>query len=153
MEIGDDIKDLENAGRLVATVRSSVAVPELPASDVRSPLVLVCVPTTEDVTFTVTVQLSDGAICPSLSEIEFASKGALNIAAAPHVVDAEPSAIVIAAGILSVNARSATGDAELFVIVNVSVDTDPDPIVSGKKTLSKDGAADCAAACWPIPAA
>ena len=47
-------KLLENPGRSVATMRSSVAVPLLPSDDVRSPVALGWVPTVLAVTSTVT---------------------------------------------------------------------------------------------------
>ena len=55
----DGEKALEKPGRSVATVRSAVAGPLLPLSDVRSPEMLVCVPGVELVTSTLTVQLVD----------------------------------------------------------------------------------------------
>ena len=51
------LNDLLNPGRSVVTVKSAVALPLLPALEVRSPDVLVCVPGVALVTLVLTVQL------------------------------------------------------------------------------------------------
>ena len=131
-------KLLVNPGRSVATTRSALAGPLLPALEVKSPETFMCVPAVLLVTSTKMVQLPAAPTPPSLKLIEPPPAGALRVP--PHNVAAFTGfAITTPAGRLSAKARSDTGDAVWLVMVNRKVATLPGPMVDGTKTLLNEG--------------
>ena len=132
-------KPLLKPGLLVATVRSSVAEPLLPALDVRPLVVLVCVPGVLLVTLTEITQLPATPKRALLKEMVVPPSTASRIASAQSVKAFAGVAIFIPAGKASTNARSVTGFGSKFVIVKERVLPLPGPIVLGKKTLLKVG--------------
>ncbi|MDX2428679.1 MAG: hypothetical protein QNK22_08315 [Xanthomonadales bacterium] len=110
----------------------------LPALEVRVIAGLVWTPAVLAVTSTVTVQDCDPPIVASLKVMVLPPSGADNdpVRLRGQSVEAlEGSAIVTAAGKVSVNARLVTGEAEPFVMVKVAVLTLPEPMVAGKNTF------------------
>jgi len=132
-------KLLLNPGREVLTSRLSVAVPLLPADEVRLPVRFVCVPITEDVTFTVITHEDWPLSFPPEKLIVFPPLGASNIPSS-HVDDAlAGAAIVTSIGNTSVKVKSVTGDASLLIMVNVMVVTLPGPISFGANSFENSG--------------
>ena len=140
-ELGEKL--LVKPGKVARTIKSSVAVPLLPAEDVRSPDVLVWVPTVPEVTLTLTVHTA--SLPPSRPPVKLMvppPSGALTTPSRQVVEPFAGSAIVTAPGRMSVNARLVTGVVSPFVIVNTSIDTLPGPMLSGVNTLEKVGTVD-----------
>ena len=107
----DGAKALENPGRSAATVRSAVALPLLPALDVRSPDTFVWVPGTLLVVATVMAQAAKPGTTPPLRLMVSPPFGA--VTSPPHVDTALAGiARITPAGRVSVNARSVTGAAD-----------------------------------------
>ena len=131
--------DLLNPGRSEATVRSAVALPLLPSLEVRSPLTLLCVPTTELVTSTEILQLWKPAKRPSSKVIVDPPAGATNAPVQVSIAFAD-CAITTPAGRLSTNAIELTEVASL-VILNTNWLVLPIPIEFGLNAFVKTGAA------------
>jgi hypothetical protein len=111
----------------------------LPALELKVIAGLVCAPGVLAVTSTVMMHDALPLSWPSAKSIVLPPFGALRPAPAGAIaqeVDATAGlAMVIAAGSVSVKARSVTGEALPLVIVIVIVDTFPGPMVFGVKTL------------------
>ena len=138
----DGAKLLENPGRSVATVKSSVAVPLSGPLEVRTLDVFVCAPGVPAVTSTLTVHVSPPPSRPSLKVIVPPPAGAVTTPSSQVVAAFAGVAMSTSPGTVgrvSVKARSVTGVPVPLVIVNVSVETEPGPIVSGAKTLLNAG--------------
>jgi hypothetical protein len=134
-------KFLENPGRVDTTFKSSVAGPLLPSLEVKAPEVLVCVPTTLLLTLTLTIQLCELATFPLVKIMVPPPSGALTIPSV-HVVNALAGlAITTPLGSGSVKAKSTTGAGLKLVMVKISVETLPGPILSGENVLEKPGPA------------
>ena len=134
------LKLLVNIGQALLTVKLAEAVPLFPELEVRSPVVLVCVPAVLLVTFTLIVQNELAPILPSLTLIDVPPAGAIIIASVHELVMTGGEAIVIPAGKLSIKAKSVTPvPDEVLLIVNVKVLTLPGPISVVLKDLEKLG--------------
>ena len=113
-------KLLLKPGRLAATTRSAVAVPLLPALEVRSPETLVWVAIVLLVTLTKIEQAWPPERLPPESVMVVPPAGALSVP--PQSESAEAgSAIVTSAGRLSVNASPETDEPEKFSMSKRSV--------------------------------
>lgn len=136
----DGEKLLVKPGRSVATVRSAVAAPLLPALDVRSPETLVWVPTFELVTSTSTVQVAPAATSPSENVMVPPPSGAMSVAGPQSVVGAAGSARTIPAGKVSVKPMPVAGlPPPLLSMVKTSRLALPGPMVAGEKDLENEG--------------
>ena len=144
----DGENDFENPGNAPETIRSAVAAPLLPAEDVKSPDILLCVPSVLEVTSTETVQLELPPTPEPGSPVNVMvapPSGALSVP--PQVADALAGvAMNMPAGKLSLNARLVSGLALGLVMVKTSIVVLPGPMLSGVKTLLKVGSAGCASA-------
>ncbi len=135
-------KLLLNPGRSVATVRVSLAVPLSGAEDIRTLLVFMWAPTVLAVTSTLTVQVSPTPRTPPLKVMVPPPAGAVTTPRRQVVEALAGVAMSTSPGIVgstSVNAMSVIGTVSVLVMVKVSVETLPGPIVSGVKTLVKVG--------------
>jgi hypothetical protein len=133
-------KLLVNPGRFVATVKSALAVPWLPAFEVRVPDTFMCVPGVLLVTLTVTLQVALAMTCPLLKEIVVPPAGAVTTPLVQVVPAAAGVAMVTPAGRTSLKARFMTPvECALLLMTKVSVLTLPGPIVAGEKLLVKVG--------------
>ncbi len=134
------LKLLKNPGRLVATVKLAEAVPLFPALEVKSPVVLVCVPEVVLVTFTLIVHEVPEVNVPSLTVIVELPATAVTVAPEQSFIITGGSATVIPTGRLSVKAISVTPVPEPELsIVKVKVLTLPGPISFGLKDFENAG--------------
>ena len=117
-----------------------MAVPLLPADDVRSPVKLVCTPNVPAVTSTMTVQVSPAPRRPSEKVMVPPPPEALSVASSQSVEALAGSAMSTSPGTVgrtSVNARLVTGPPRVLSMVKISVLTLPGPMVSGLKNLEE----------------
>lgn len=135
---------MENPARVASTTKSSVAVPELPSVEVKSPETFTSVTGAPAAgaklltTSTSTLQKAPGAKRPALRLILLAPFGALKMAKGLQLVLALPGeAIVKPVGKVSVKAMSSAAVAPGLVILNVKVLTLPGPMIFEANVLVK----------------
>ena len=123
-----------------STLRSAVAVPLLPKSEVKSPVVLLCIPMVLLVTSTLIWQLLDAGTEPLVTVILVPFVTIL-VAASQLLVIFGAAAIVTSAGKLSTNAKLlAVAVDALLSMLNVKIEVLPGFMMAGAKTLLNNGA-------------
>jgi hypothetical protein len=133
-------KLLENPGSSVVTVRSAVAVPLLPAEEVRSPVVLVWTPTLVLVTKTLMVQVLEAPRLPPETVTLAPPLVAVRVGSPQVEVGLAGVARVTPAGRLSTKATLETGlPPAVLSTVKVRELTLPGPIAAGEKAFVKVG--------------
>ena len=133
-------KLLLKPGRVVSTVKSALAGPLLPALEVKSPDVLLCVPAVLLVTFRLTIQLEFAPTLPPLRLMVVPPGGAVSVPSVQVVMALAGVAINTLAGKVSVKAKAVTPVPEAVLsMVKVRVLAEPGPMVLGEKALLKVG--------------